>query len=80
MLKWVFLGEKLIRYFVCFREALSPAVITDLSYNGTFVNGHKIGKGNSRVLDDKDEISLTLPTVKSMLFFSIKLNNIFFLY
>ncbi|KAI8436760.1 hypothetical protein MSG28_010229 [Choristoneura fumiferana] len=49
-------------------EALSPAVITDLSYNGTFLNGHKIGKGNSRVLDDKDEISLTLPTVKIFIF------------
>lgn len=44
---------------------MSPATITDFSYNGTFVNGEKIGKGNSRVLDDNDEISVTHPIVKS---------------
>lgn len=49
----------------CFRESLSPAILSDFSYNGTFVNGEKIGKGNSRVLDDNDEISVTHPIVKS---------------
>ncbi|KAJ2949058.1 hypothetical protein O0L34_g5998 [Tuta absoluta] len=49
-------------------EALSPAIITDLSYNGTFVNGDKIGKGNSRVLDDNDEIAVTHPAMKIFVF------------
>ncbi|XP_063364229.1 ovarian-specific serine/threonine-protein kinase Lok-like [Cydia amplana] len=49
-------------------EPLSPAIITDLSYNGTFLNGEKIGKGNSRVLDDNDEISVTHPAVKIFIF------------
>lgn len=50
-----------------FREKLSPAILIDLSYNGTFVNGEKVGKGNSRVLDDNDEVSVTHPIVKSKL-------------
>lgn len=49
-----------------FSVPLSPAIITDLSHNGTYVNGVKIGKGNSHVLDDKDEIGITHELVKSM--------------
>ncbi|XP_045772874.1 ovarian-specific serine/threonine-protein kinase Lok [Maniola jurtina] len=49
-------------------EPLNPAIITDLSYNGTFINGVKIGKGNSRVLDDNDVISVTHEIVKIFLF------------
>ncbi|KAL4713995.1 hypothetical protein ACJJTC_005626 [Scirpophaga incertulas] len=49
-------------------EPLSPAILTDFSYNGTFVNGVKIGKGYSRVLDDNDEISITHPLVKIFVF------------
>lgn len=49
-------------------ESLNPAIITDFSYNGTFLNGEKIGKGNSRVLDDNDEISITHPIVKIFVF------------
>ncbi|CAG9102216.1 unnamed protein product [Plutella xylostella] len=49
-------------------EPLSPAIITDLSYNGTYVNNVKIGKGNSRVLDDNDEIAITHPVVKIFVF------------
>ncbi|XP_072949165.1 ovarian-specific serine/threonine-protein kinase Lok [Epargyreus clarus] len=49
-------------------EILSPAIITDLSYNGTYVNKVLIGKGNSRVLDDNDEISVTHPVVKIFVF------------
>ncbi|KAG6443717.1 hypothetical protein O3G_MSEX003026 [Manduca sexta] len=49
-------------------EVLTPAIITDLSYNGTFVNGNKIGKGKSQVLDDNDEISVTHPVVKIFVF------------
>ncbi|CAG9561957.1 unnamed protein product [Danaus chrysippus] len=59
------------RHFVIKRdmsEPLSPAIITDLSHNGTFVNGVKIGKGKSRVLDDNDEISLSNAVVKIFLF------------
>ncbi|CAH0715605.1 unnamed protein product, partial [Brenthis ino] len=48
-------------------ETLSPAIITDLSHNGTFINGEKIGKGNSRVLDDNDVISVTHCIVKNLL-------------
>ncbi|CAH2232858.1 jg16618 [Pararge aegeria aegeria] len=50
------------------KEPLNPAIITDLSYNGTFINGAKIGKGNSRVLDDNDVISVTHEIVKIFLF------------
>lgn len=49
-------------------ELLSPAIITDLSHNGTFVNGEDIGKGNSRVLDDNDVISVTHRIVKIFIF------------
>ncbi|XP_046965621.1 ovarian-specific serine/threonine-protein kinase Lok-like [Vanessa cardui] len=49
-------------------ETLSPAIITDLSHNGTFINGVKIGKGKSRVLDDNDEIAVTHQLVKIFLF------------
>ncbi|XP_045448052.1 ovarian-specific serine/threonine-protein kinase Lok-like [Melitaea cinxia] len=49
-------------------ESLNPAIITDLSHNGTFINGVRIGKGNSRVLDDNDVISVTHPLVKIFLF------------
>lgn len=52
----------------CFSEPLCPAIITDLSYNGTFINGQKIGKGNSQVLDDNDVISVTHELVKSLYF------------
>ncbi|XP_023936080.1 ovarian-specific serine/threonine-protein kinase Lok-like [Bicyclus anynana] len=50
------------QHFVIMRdlkEPLAPAIITDLSYNGTFINDVKIGKGCSRVLDDNDVISVT---------------------
>uniref|UniRef100_A0A2H1X294 SFRICE_017898 n=1 Tax=Spodoptera frugiperda TaxID=7108 RepID=A0A2H1X294_SPOFR len=49
-------------------EPLCPAIITDLSYNGTFVNGELIGKGNCRVLDDNDEIAITHVFVKIFIF------------
>ncbi|KAM3965326.1 cell cycle checkpoint kinase 2 [Aphomia sociella] len=59
------------RHFILKRdlsEPLSPAIMTDLSYNGTFVNGIKIGKGNSRILDDNDVISVTHPSMKLFVF------------
>ncbi|CAB3221889.1 unnamed protein product [Arctia plantaginis] len=49
-------------------ESLCPTIITDLSYNGTFINGEKIGKGNSQVLDDNDIISVTHELVKIFIF------------
>ncbi|CAH2096256.1 unnamed protein product [Euphydryas editha] len=49
-------------------DSLNPAIITDLSHNGTFINGIRIGKGNSRVLDDNDVISVTHALVKIFLF------------
>ncbi|XP_075977528.1 ovarian-specific serine/threonine-protein kinase loki [Anticarsia gemmatalis] len=49
-------------------EPLCPAIITDLSYNGTFINGEKIGKGKSQVLDDNDVISVTHQIVKIFIF------------
>lgn len=36
--------------------------LEDLSYNGTFVNDAKVGKGNRVVLDTNDVISLAQPT------------------
>ncbi|KOB78749.1 Cell cycle checkpoint kinase 2 [Operophtera brumata] len=64
------LGRALACTFVMkkYMESLSPAILTDMSYNGTFINGQKIGKGNSRVLDDNDEISVTHPVVKLFIF------------
>ncbi|CAG4982930.1 unnamed protein product [Parnassius apollo] len=49
-------------------EPLSPAIITDLSSNGTYVNGEKIGKGQSRVLDDNDKIGVTHPKVEILIY------------
>ena len=41
--------------------------LTDLSFNGTFLNGRKIGKGQSAVLENNDEISLAFPHFKGKL-------------
>ena len=38
------------------------AILEDLSTNGTFVNGHKVGKGRLRVLLHLDEIAVVAPT------------------
>lgn len=51
------------------RESLNPVVLTDLSHNGTYVNGQLIGKGNCRILDDSDAISITHPHVKGIKFY-----------
>ncbi|CAG4956066.1 unnamed protein product [Colias eurytheme] len=49
-------------------EPLNPAVLTDLSHNGTYVNGVQIGKNMSRVLDDNDVIAITHKSVAVFLF------------
>lgn len=38
--------------------------LTDLSFNGTFLNGRRIGKGQSSILENNDEISLAFPNFK----------------
>ncbi|CAH4028528.1 ovarian-specific serine/threonine-protein kinase Lok-like [Pieris brassicae] len=65
------------RHFIILRdrsETSSPAVLTDTSYNGTYINGVLIGKGKSRVLDDNDVIAITHPTI-SMFTFKDLLKN-----
>lgn len=42
--------------------------ITDLSSNGTFVNGEKIGRDNTHPLSNNDEISLSLKKHKAYVF------------
>ncbi|XP_026761817.2 ovarian-specific serine/threonine-protein kinase Lok [Galleria mellonella] len=49
-------------------EPLSPTIITDLSYNGTYVNGILIGKDHSCILDNNDVISLSHPSLKIFVF------------
>lgn len=39
---------------------LLPAALQDLSSNGTYVNGERVGKGCSMPLADGDRISLVL--------------------
>ena len=41
------------------------AILEDLSSNGTFVNGTKVGKGRLRVLLNDDEIAIVAPSVAS---------------
>eukprot|EP00736_Rhodelphis_marinus_P010757 Rmarinus@m.21704 len=38
--------------------------VEDLSMNGTYVNGQKLGRGNRRVLSSQDEIALVKPADK----------------
>lgn len=46
------------RHFVIFKDIDAPTFITDLSKNGTFVNGILIGKGKKFVLQHNDVISI----------------------
>lgn len=46
----------------------NPVYIQDMSRNGTFVNGEKIGMNNSRILQDSDVISLAHQTYKAFVF------------
>ena len=39
------------------------------SSNGTFVNGEKVGRGKKRVLNNNDEISLSLVKNKAFIFY-----------
>jgi serine/threonine-protein kinase Chk2 len=45
-------------------KATPEVYLEDYSFNGTFVNSEKIGKGNRRILKNNDQISLALPQFK----------------
>lgn len=51
--------------------------ITDLSKNGTFINGKRIGRGNKNILQDDDEISIGFKSLKVYVFKNVcsKENN-----
>ncbi|CAH3110770.1 unnamed protein product [Porites lobata] len=64
------------KHFKLYREWNSERTsfnvfITDLSSNGTFVNGEKIGKNNTHPLKNNDEISLSLKKHKAYVFQNI---------
>ncbi|XP_068749664.1 serine/threonine-protein kinase Chk2-like [Montipora capricornis] len=63
------------KHFKLYRESNSngsfEVFITDLSSNGTFVNGQKIGKSNTHPLKNNDEISLSLKKHKAYVFQNI---------
>jgi len=40
--------------------------LEDLSFNGTYVNSEKIGKGKKRILKNNDQISLVSPEFRGM--------------
>lgn len=47
------------------------AFLHDLSVNGTFVNGGKVGKGRKSVLNNNDEISLAMPKNKAFVYMDV---------
>ncbi|KAH6913842.1 CAMK/RAD53 protein kinase [Coprinopsis sp. MPI-PUGE-AT-0042] len=42
-------------------DGQGSVTVHDMSSNGTFINGHKIGKGNTRILRDGNEIAFGTP-------------------
>jgi len=54
---------------VCDPLAGSQIIIEDISSNGTWVDGRKVGKGEKRVLSNGDEISLSHRTKGSLFTF-----------
>ena len=57
--------------------SLSAIQLTDLSMNGTFINGKKVGKGLSKDLEDNDVISVGRPHFKVYYFKKGVLNDAF---
>ncbi|KAK7088732.1 serine/threonine-protein kinase Chk2-like [Littorina saxatilis] len=49
--------------------------LEDKSSNGTFVNGEKVGKGNSQVLNNNDEIGLAMKKNKAFVFMDLNANE-----
>jgi pSer/pThr/pTyr-binding forkhead associated (FHA) protein len=53
--------------------------LEDYSFNGTYVNSEKIGKGNKRILKNNDHISLASPHFKgTQLMTSMKTRNVLY--
>ena len=52
------------------RRAPDGTILEDKSSNGTFVNGHKIGKGKSRILEHNATISMTHPKQRQYVYMS----------
>jgi len=63
------------KHFKLYREWSSDGTfnvfITDLSSNGTFVNGEKVGRNNTHPVKNNDEISLSLKKHKAYVFQNI---------
>ncbi|KRT78430.1 protein kinase [Oryctes borbonicus] len=66
------LGNKLDNisreHFIITKEASQPVCIRDLSKNGTFLNGEKIGRKKSRILQNDDEISIGFQGLKVFIY------------
>ncbi|XP_017840566.2 ovarian-specific serine/threonine-protein kinase Lok isoform X1 [Drosophila busckii] len=56
-------------------ELTNPVYIQDLSRNGTFVNGEKIGTNKTRILQNDDIIALAHPTYKAFVFKDLSPNE-----
>ncbi|XP_071848698.1 serine/threonine-protein kinase Chk2-like [Apostichopus japonicus] len=58
-------------HFIIDKEVKDDATfvfIEDKSSNGTFVNGEKVGRGKKRILNNNDEIALSIPQNKVYVF------------
>lgn len=49
-----------VHFHISRQDESHPVIITDMSVNGTFINGEVIGKFNKRILLDGDVIALAL--------------------
>jgi serine/threonine-protein kinase Chk2 len=47
-------------------KATPEVYLEDYSFNGTYVNSEKIGRGNKRILKNHDQISLVSPQFRGM--------------
>ncbi|XP_044728383.1 ovarian-specific serine/threonine-protein kinase Lok [Chrysoperla carnea] len=59
------------RHFKIYREDVDQSTIMyleDCSYNGTFINGQRVGKGKKVILQNGDEISIGHPSVRVYVF------------
>ena len=52
------------------RRSPDGTIVEDNSSNGTFISGHKIGKGKTRILEHNATISLTHPKQKQYVYMS----------
>ncbi|XP_071481598.1 serine/threonine-protein kinase Chk2-like [Diadema antillarum] len=62
------LSKTHFRIFKETKDNCSFYFIEDKSSNGTFVNGEKLGKGRKQVLNNNDEIALSMPKNKAYVF------------